>query len=162
MESSKKHRTIFKHGEGYLHSAMKLQQGLSDPPDPEKGEQFHIITSTMIARTALELFLKAMYHLNLESAPPETCSFREMVADLPKQIKTRLREKYNEYLDQETVKQFEKKTGTEVVTDFDEALDEHQKIFDQVRTIYDRSDSIQMPTLFAMIQAFKKVYEELT
>ncbi len=161
MESSK-HHAIYQHGEGYLHSALKLQQGLSDPPDPEKGEQFHIITSAMIAATALELFLKAMYYLHLENSPPEDGSFQEMVDALPDQTKTRLRDVYNDYLDQETVNQFEQKTGTEVASSFDEALHEHQQIFEQVRTIYDRSDPIQMPTLFAMIQSVKQVYGELT
>jgi len=160
MDKSK-HRAIYDHGEGYLHSVMKLQHGLSNPPDPEEGEQFHIITSAMIAGVALELFLKALYYLNLETAPPDGHTLQSMVEDLPDQVQTRLKQKYREHRDPETLQRFEEKTGVSVASEFDAVLAEHQQVFEQVRTIYDRSEPIQMPTLFAMIQAVKQVYVEL-
>lgn len=153
------HAIIYDHGEGYLHSAKKLQRGLSHPPDPEKGEQFHVITSGLVAVHALELFFRALHHMHNDGEAPDDHDLRDLFQSLPEETREQLRNKYEEHLDEDVIERFEEKTETTVNEGFDGGMEECLQIFTQVRQIHKRQNPIPMPVLFTMIQAVKKTYK---
>lgn len=155
-----KHAVIYNHGEGYLHSAKKLQQGLSNPPDPDRGEQFHIISSGLVAVHALELFFRALHQLHVSEDETEEDDLKALYDRLPEDAQDRLKQRYNDHMNPEVIERFEEKTGTSVQDDFEDALSVCRDIFQQVRNIHERETPIPMPLLFTMIQAAKYTYRD--